>query len=91
MKKISLQKTDAKVLLKNHMLLSSFLEQIRHFINKSIYQMELQQSSLNEHNLVLEGQATSPHKQVVEFGGSKKFNSDAEIVEVAKMYQDKLK
>jgi hypothetical protein len=55
MKKIALQKTDVKVLLKNHLLLSGFLEQIRHFINKSIYQMELQQMQKNEETLLLQG------------------------------------
>ena len=91
MKKIALQKTDVKVLLKNHLLLSGFLEQIRHFINKSIYQMELQQMQKNEESLLLQGQAASPHKQTIEFGGGRKLNSDAEIVEVANMYLDKLK
>jgi hypothetical protein len=44
MKKILLHKNkSSRLLVKNSLLLSGFLEQIRHFIGKSIYAQEMQQ------------------------------------------------
>ena len=67
MKKILLHKNKSSTLLvKNSLLLSGFLEQIRHFINKSIYSKEMQQNSEETKVFILEGKQTgtkSPKKQ----------------------------
>lgn len=61
MKKILLHKNrTSKDIIKNTLLLGNFLEQVRLFINKEIYEIEINQNLLNAKDLKLEGHNDGP-------------------------------
>ena len=61
MKKILLHKNRPGIqLVKNSILLGTFLEQVKTFINKEVYETEVQNSIKDMKDLVLEGHNNRP-------------------------------